>query len=147
MQGWVFCFCLLLFSRVQAQQAEAVLQKFTETHPQEKVVLLLSKTDYLAGETIHFKAYALSGYALSGLSTNLYTELYNKEKKLLQKALVPLVQGSGHGSFVLPSSLAEDVYYIRAYTQWMRNFDEVFFYLQPVRSPKLTHCWIRSLNW
>ena len=115
-----------------AQEPEKALRLFAETHQQEKVVLLFSKPGYIAGEPIYFKAWVMAGQEPSFLSTNLYTELYDKEKKLLQKQLIPLLHGSGNGQFILPASLAEDVYYVRAYTQWMRNFDERFFYLQPL---------------
>jgi hypothetical protein len=124
---------LFISLTVTAQQSpEKALQQFAENYPQEKVVLLFSKPGYVAGETIYFKAWVLSGYEPSPISTNLYTELYDKEKNLLQKQLIPLLQGSGNGQFTLPASLAEDVYYIRAYTQWMRNFDERFFCLKPL---------------
>ena len=132
MRYWLLIFGLFCFSALAAQTPEAALQKFADTYPQEKVVLLFSKPEYVAGETIYFKAHVLTGYEPSLLSTNLYTELYDREKKLLQKQMIPLIGGSGNGSFALPASLAEDVYYIRAYTQWMRNFDEAFFYLRPL---------------
>lgn len=124
--------CLFLFAKLFAQEPEAALRKFADSFPQEKVVLLFSKQAYVAGETAYFKAYALVGYEPSLLSTNLSTELYDKNGRLLQKQLLPLIGGSGSGGFSLPVSLAEDVYYVRAYTQWMRNFDERFQYLQPL---------------
>ena len=86
----------------------------------------MSKNDYLAGETIFFKAYALVGYEPSAISTNLYAELYDKNKNIISQQQVPLFNGSGEGSFAVSASLAEGVYYIRAYTRYMLNFDEEF---------------------
>lgn len=119
---------LSLFAQRAQQAVETLYQKF----PQEKVVLSLSKNDYVAGETILFKAYVLTGYEPSDISTNLYTELYDSRKQVIAKQMIPLVKGSGEGSFVLPASLAEDVYYIRAYTHYMLNFSEDFHYLKPL---------------
>lgn len=116
-----------------AQKAEEAIQKLYQKYPQEKVILLYSKNEYVAGETIFFKAHVLTGYEPTYISTNLYTELYDKNKKLLDKKIIPLFGGSGDGSFTLPPSQAEDVYYVRAYTQWMVNFPELFQYLEPIR--------------
>lgn len=115
-----------------AQKAEQAVEKNFQQYPQEKVILLFSKNEYIAGEHVYFKAHVLSGYQPSEISTNLYAELYDKNKKLLDKKIIPLLGGSGDGSFTLPASMAEDVYYVRAYTQWMLNFSERFQYLRPL---------------
>ncbi len=125
-------FGLLFAQTLLAQRVEKAIEKLYKNFPQEKVILSFSKPEYTAGETIFFKAYVLTGYEPSDLSTNLYTEFYDRNKKLLDKQIVPLLKGSGDGSFVLPASIAEDVYYIRAYTHWMLNFDEAFQCVQPV---------------
>lgn len=129
-----FFFLLLSVCTVHlhAQKARQALETLSQRYPQEKVVLQFSKTDYLAGEILYFTAYVLTGYEPSGISTNLYAELYDKNKKLLDKHLFPLFNGSGEGFFALPASLAEDVYYVRAYTQYMLNFDEAFQCIKPV---------------
>jgi hypothetical protein len=72
MRSWLLTCCLFCFSALSAQSPEAVLQKFADNYLQEKVVLLLSKPEYLAGETVFFKACVLSGYEPSLLSTNYY---------------------------------------------------------------------------
>ncbi len=130
--------CLLFFAfffsvTASSQKAEENLEKLYKQYPQEKVVLSLTKNDYLAGETIFFKGYVFSGYDLTTISTNLYVELYDAEKKLVDKILLPLYKGASEGSFVLPASTAEGVYYIRAYTQWMLNFDERFSFLKAIK--------------
>jgi hypothetical protein len=102
---------LLLFSLatsfVIAQKAQQALATIYKKYPQEKVVLSFSKSEYIAGETILFKAYVLTGYELTKLSTNLYTELYDKNRNLLDKQIVPLFNGSGDGSFTIPVSMAK----------------------------------------
>ncbi|HET8829077.1 MAG TPA: TonB-dependent receptor plug domain-containing protein, partial [Pelobium sp.] len=50
-------------------------------------------------------------------------------KDSIQKTLrLPLVAGLGWGSFELKDSITEGNYRIRAYTTWMRNYDQAFFY-------------------
>src|SRR5829696_2428202 len=128
----LFLFLLLLFSATLfAQRVKQAIDSLYN-YPQEKVVLSFSKNEYLAGETIYFKAHVLSGYEPSPNSTNLYTELYDKNKKIISQHIVPLFNSSGEGSFTLPASLAEDIYYIRAYTGYMLNFPEQFQCIRPV---------------
>lgn len=128
-------FFFLLFGcnfLASAQNAQQAIEKLYQSYPQEKVVLSFSKNEYLAGETIYFKAYVLTGYELSDISTNLYTELYDKHKQLVKQLFIPLLKGSGEGSIDLPASLSEDVYYVRAYTQYMLNYPESFQYIKPI---------------
>jgi hypothetical protein len=129
--GLFFLFFVCTLSSF-AQKAQQAIETLYKNYAQEKVVLTLSKNEYVAGETIYFKAYVLNGYEPSSVSTNLYTELYDENKKVIQQHIIPLLNGSGEGSFVLPPSLGENVYYIRAYTQYMLNYDEAFQYLKPV---------------
>jgi hypothetical protein len=128
-----FVLSFLLLAQVSfAQKVQAAIETLYKKYPQEKVVLSYSKPEYMAGETIFFKAYVLTGYEPSTISTNLYTELYDKDHKVIQQAIVPLFNGSGDGSFVLPPLLEENVYYVRAYTTYMLNYDEAFQYIKPV---------------
>ncbi len=114
------------------QTPEEKLAAYASNFPQENVVLLLSKPAYLAGETMAFKAYVLSGYELSPLCTNLYVELYDGAKNRLDSQIVYLHRGSGDGGFTLPASLAEDVYYVRAYTRWMLNAGDEHTLIKPL---------------
>lgn len=130
----VIFLAFLLPSFIHAQdKAEAAISTLFNNYPQEKVVLNLSKQQYLAGESIYLKAYVLSGYQLSDISTNLYVELYDKNKTLVQKSILPLFKGTTEASMALESSMPEGVYYLRAYTHWMLNFGEAMNYLQPIR--------------
>ncbi|NMR34315.1 hypothetical protein HIO71_08845 [Chryseobacterium aquaticum] len=113
-------------------KAETALQKFGENYPQEKIHLLLNKDHYVTGENLWFKSFVFDGYNRSDISTSLFIELYDSNKKLLDKKLIPLLKGEGSGSFSLAATLKEDVYFIRAYTTWMTNFSEEYNYLCPI---------------
>lgn len=113
-------------------KAEQALQNFEQKYPQEKIHLLLNKSNYIAGENIWFKSFVFEGYNRSSVSTNLFVELYDRNKTQISKAIFPLYNGEGNGSLSLPETLKEDVYYIRAYTTWMANFSEDFQWIQPI---------------
>lgn len=106
------------------------LAKYEETHPQEKVYLHLDKPYYSVGDDIWFKAYITVGQLnfLSALSKILYVELISPDNRIVQSLRLPVLSGLSIGDFQLADSLREGNYRIRAYTNWMRNFDEDFFF-------------------
>ncbi|ANE50305.1 hypothetical protein [Flavisolibacter tropicus] len=125
----LLCFiCFYLFGIAQ-NKAEEALKYFQDNYPLEKVFIQYNKTSYIAGEKMWFKGYVFSEYSPSSQSTNLYVELYSQQKQLLDRSIIPLLNGAGEGSFSLNKQLDEGVYYIRAYTSWMLNYDENFPYL------------------
>ncbi len=106
------------------------LQKFTDNYPTEKVYLQLDKPYYAIGDNIYFKAYTTVGgkHQPSGLSKLLYVELINEKDSVKQALRLPMVSGLSWGNFTLSDTLQEGNYRIRAYTQWMRNFGEDYFF-------------------
>ncbi|MGN7863592.1 hypothetical protein [Chryseobacterium sp. 22458] len=129
----ILLFALSTIPYLNAQtKAEQAIKTFEQKYHQEKIHLLLDKNSFVAGENVWFKSYVFDGYNTSAISTTLFVELYDRNKKQIIKKLVPLIDGEGSGSISLPASLKEDVYYLRAYTTWMANFNEDFQLIKPV---------------
>jgi hypothetical protein len=130
----LFLFLLLGLLQFYYSQdkAEKSLQTFNEKYPQEKIHLLFDKSNYIVGENLWFKAFVFEGYNRSTISTSIFVELYNANKTLVSKKLFPLLNGEGSGSILLPETLKEDIYYVRAYTTWMSNFSEDFQLVRPI---------------
>lgn len=110
---------------------EDALKQFAK-YPAERIFVQFDKTEYLAGETLHFKAWVFAKLSLSFISTNLYVELLDEQKKPVYSTAIPLVGGVGEGAFTIAKDLPENIYYFRAYTTWMLNFNENVQYVQPV---------------
>ncbi|RZM23823.1 MAG: TonB-dependent receptor, partial [Pedobacter sp.] len=108
----------------------ASFQRWTDTNPQEKVYLHMDKPYYALGDTIWFKAYVTvsARHQLSAQSQALYVELINEHDSLIQTLKLPVIAGLGMGDFTLDDELNEGNYRIRAYTQWMRNAGEDYFF-------------------
>jgi hypothetical protein len=106
-----------------------VVGAFKQQPAQESVYLHLNKQAYSFGDTIWYKAYVVIGqhHQLSALSGVLYVELYSPAGSLVSRQLVQLHSGVGRGDIALPHSLKQGSYHLRAYTNWMRNFDNAFF--------------------
>lgn len=106
------------------------LASWTADNPQEKVYLHLDKPYYAIGDDLWFKAYVTTGaeHKLSAISGILNVELINAQDSITKAIKVPLTSGMGWGSIKLLDSLKEGNYRIRAYTNWMRNNSDGYFF-------------------
>lgn len=104
-------------------------------YPQEKVYLHYDRPYYAAGETIWFKAYLTAGpyHVPSSLSNTIYVELINSENQILQRQIIHSSEGFASGMLQLPESLNSGNYLLRAYTNWMRNSGEEYFFHSQVK--------------
>nr|WP_068891102.1 carboxypeptidase-like regulatory domain-containing protein [Pedobacter panaciterrae] len=128
---------ILLFSAfiekdVPIDQPIGTLQKQADTNIHEKVHLHFDKPYYAQGDTIWFKAYVVIGsrHQLSAMSGALYVELINEKDSLISALKLPVTAGTTMGDFVLDQGVQAGNYRIRAYTQWMRNAGEDYFFDQ-----------------
>lgn len=106
----------------------ARLQTFYQQQPQESVYLHTDKAQYAAGETIWFKAYLQNELDSIPLSSVLYVELINEENQLVNRLQLAVNQFSTHGNFDLTDSIAGGNYRLRAYTNYMRNWESDTFF-------------------
>jgi hypothetical protein len=106
------------------------LDQLISDYPQEKVYFHLNKPAFVAGEDLWFKAYIVDAtfHKFSLVSNNLYVELISAEGKIVSHKLYWIERGVANGDFFLNDSLPSGIYQIRAYTSWMRNFAEGFFF-------------------
>ena len=100
-------------------------QTFADTYPREKAYLHFDNTSYYRGDTIWFKAYVATaeGNRRSSISRPLYVELLDQLGNLIERQIVKLEQGEGHGQIILKTSYLTGYYEVRAYTRWMQAFD------------------------
>ena len=117
----------------QSESTGKIQQQFNDYQasiPREKIFAHTDKGFYLAGEVLWFKLYIAdaSSHQLLDLSKIAYVELLTNDHKPVLQAKVPLEEGMGNGTFVLPSYINTGNYLFRAYTSWMKNFPaELFF--------------------
>ncbi|MBD1434679.1 hypothetical protein H8B06_17775 [Sphingobacterium sp. DN00404] len=130
-------FLILNVRCLVAQDAETILSDLAskKEHPfQEKLYLHIDKPLYAAGETIWIKVYGTIGIEnlLSNLSKVVYIELIDPADERVAFIKIPLVNGLGLADIQLNSTSIEGSYRLRAYSNWMRNADEQFFYDRPI---------------
>ncbi len=100
------------------------LSRFSQNIPQEKVYLHMDNTSYFLGDTIWFAAYTrqTNNDKPSNISHVLYVELYNQDGYMMERKLVEMRDGRGHGSFALSKEYYGGFYELRAYTRWQLNW-------------------------
>ncbi|TDQ07697.1 carboxypeptidase-like regulatory domain-containing protein [Pedobacter metabolipauper] len=105
-------------------------KRLTDEHPVEKVYLHLDKPYYSVADTIWFKTYLTMEQNLpSMLSKIVYVDVLNSRDSLVQRIMLPAVNSMANGNIPLtPGTYKQDNYHIRAYTQWMMNFGEEYFF-------------------
>jgi hypothetical protein len=105
---------------------------YNNSMPAEKVFLHFDKPYYSTGDTIWFKGYLMNesiGY--SPLSSRLYVEVLNDSSAVIKRFVFPVGLGLTWGSIPLdPTYIHDGTYTIRAYTNWMRNFGDDYFFKQ-----------------
>jgi len=115
------------------------LNKFTIVYTQQKVYLHTDKSSYNSGDKIWIKAYLINvmNHQPDTLSTNLYVELIGPTLSRVEIKRFQMFRGFGIGDFTLSDTLAEGLYQLRAYTNWMTNFGEEFFFTKnfPLTNP------------
>jgi hypothetical protein len=104
------------------------IEGYNSQIPAEKLYMQFDKPYYAIGDTIWFKAYLLnSSLKYSPLSSRLYVEVLNDSSKVIRRMACPMAYGNTWGNISL-EGFREGSYSIRAYTNWMRNFGQDYFY-------------------
>ncbi len=125
--------CIFGLIKINAQnKLDIAIQNLEENYSQEKVYILFDREKYVAGDDIFFKSFIFDGYSLSTISNTLFIELYDRNKNLIDKKNILIKKGQGNGSFTLNKNLDENIYFVRAYTSWMANFDEKWNFIKPI---------------
>ena len=130
---FIFTFSILSFypsndpfiSKLKGQ-----LEKWGVQFPQEKIYLHTDRDIYAAGENIFFKVYLRDASSMqnSVFSSVAHVELINEEKRVIHENFIFIKEGSGVGDILLKKDLASGNYTLRAYTSFMNNYEESFYF-------------------
>ena len=96
----------------------------------ENVYIATDRHDYLAGDTIWFSAFVLDNLYMDStfISKILYVDLINADNKLEKHLKLIIRNGRTRGDFALNKDLKNGIFRIRAYTQYMRNFQNEYLF-------------------
>jgi hypothetical protein len=129
-----FAFAFFIVLQLSAQNNLKTItvpfNDYKESTIQEKIYVHTDKNFYLTGEIIWFKLYNTDATFNKPLdiSSVAYVEILDSLNKPVQQTKIGLKKGEGNGSFYLPPGIASGNYKLRAYTNWMKNFDAAYFF-------------------
>jgi hypothetical protein len=111
------------------------VNKFRVQYQQQKVYVHTDKDMYQTGETIWMKTYLLDALSLQAdsVSKEIFVELLDQRHKVAASLIIPNEKGFSEGYILLSDTLIEGNYQLRAYTNWMSNFDRDYFFFKTIR--------------
>lgn len=103
---------------------------YNSYNPIEKVFLHTDKNMVSTGETIWLSAFVVVGpfHQYTNGSRVVHVDLIAPNGKIVLSQTHGLINGRGSGSLEIPKNLLTGNYQLRAYTQWMRNFNADYFF-------------------
>jgi len=101
---------------------------------QEKVYIHTDRAMYITGETIWIKPYCVDAtfHTLSNLSKIVNIELFDTKGKAVKQVRVQLNNGIGEGQLFVSPDIQTGTYVLRAYTNWMKNFNSEFAFSKKI---------------
>ncbi len=141
----LFCSCNLSAQETVASEKELtdVFEAQVTNIHQEKVFVHTDRQIYITGETIWMSTYCIdaSFHLPVNVSKVLNIELFNADGQAVKQERIQLSGGLGSGQIFVSPDIQSGVYTMRAYTNWMKNFEhELVFQKQlhvinPVSKP------------
>jgi hypothetical protein len=103
--------------------------------PREIAYGHLNKSTLIKGESLGFSIYLLDKYTKkpSLRAKNVYCTIQNSTGTIVKKKLILAENGVVSGIFEIDSLFKSGNYVFKAYTNWMRNFEEQNFYVQHLK--------------
>jgi hypothetical protein len=126
--AFIAVFILQAFYPFPENKDQQMLDKsdiYNAKFPQEKIYLHTDRSSYWTNDDIWFKAYFKDSPIPE---CNFYVELLNGAGTIVQKKLFWAQNGLAYGDLHASDTLSSGVYQIRAYTSWMRNFEDQWFF-------------------
>ncbi len=136
---FVYLFILMLSPAVIFGQAPQNIKKLEEKYTEyfkldrEAVFLHLNKTTVLPKENLWISAYVYNPklHLPNKETANLNIDIFSEDGKFLDSKTILVSGGKGSLYFDLdPNTFGPGTYYLRASTNYMRNFEEDLSYLQ-----------------
>jgi hypothetical protein len=115
-----------------AQTPDDKLKQWAGQNPVEKLYLHCDRDEYLAGQTIWFKAYQYAEFLPYDKSSNLFVELLNENSSIVLRNTFPVVLAVSRGQLDIPDTLSTGKYILRAYTATMLNHDPGFVFKKTI---------------
>ena len=114
--------------------------KQLKIYPQEKIHLHIDRDKYVPGEKIWFKAYVTDAltHSFPTYSQYVYVELISSSDVLVNRVMINKENGMFYGHLLLTEKLPVGKYTIRAYTRYMENMGDDYFFKKNIEIGSLS---------
>jgi len=134
-----------------SQISDSIFLAFNEQlaiYPQEKIHLHTDRDMYVPGEKIWFKAYLVDAmtHQYPTPSRYIYVELISPVDTLVSRVMIHPENDMFHGHIFLSEIIPEGNYTLRAYTRYMENLGDDYFFKKNIRIGNLRAASQRPLN-
>ena len=104
-------------------------------YPQEKIHLHTDRNYYIPGEKIWFKAYLVDAltHQYPTYSRYVYVELISPNDTLVSRVMIRLENGQFYGHIPLTEIVPKGYYTLRAYTRYMENLGDDYFFKKNIQ--------------
>ncbi len=136
--AFLLFFLIFNFQNATGQNYQGdVLNKLLDFHstPKEIAYLHLNKSILLKGEQLGFSAYVMlqKDFEPSLETTNLYVQVKDSNDVVIKEKMLLIDRGTGAGTFDIDSTFTNGTYSIEAFTNWMRNFKQQYFFTEKIQ--------------
>ncbi|WP_431166658.1 hypothetical protein [Tenacibaculum halocynthiae] len=128
------CVLITSFSSAQQKKPSSIIKNFQEytSNYRETAYCHLNKSTYIKGEVLGFSSYVIdkTQKKASQSTKNLYCVITDKNNKIIKSQLLNINKGVAYNTFKIDSLFTTGQYTFKAYTNWMKNFDEPNAYIE-----------------
>lgn len=118
-----------------ADELKGVFKEQVTNIYQEKVFVHTDRQVYITGESIWMSTYCIDAtfHHPANLSKVLNIELFNEEGNAVKQERIQLTNGLGSGQIFVSPDIQSGTYTMRAYTNWMKNFEHKIVFQKKLR--------------
>ncbi len=121
----------------QIENSENIITPFNDYNAlyREVAYCHLNKSTFIKGEMIGFSGYVFDKdlKVPSTLTKNLYCVITDNNNKVIKSKMVKVNNGFTNNVFKIDSLFTSGNYTFKAYTNWMKNFDEPNAFVESFR--------------
>lgn len=126
------------FRNSEDPRIEKILKQigvFSNRSNLQKIYIKTDKDRYFVGETIWLKAYLLKATDLkTDIGSNeIFVDLIGRNNTVVQSIILKNEGGVAHGDISVYDSIPNGIYQLVAYTNWMKNFDDEYFFSKTIK--------------
>lgn len=132
----IFLLSLLFLSQsIFSQSITEKLENHQSAYPIEKIYISHNQPYYASGDTLYGKIFLVNGRSHQYFdgAPIVYVDWINEKGEFLESLIVKIKEGTAELTIPLHRTYGEGRFYLRAYTQYQKNFDEAYIFQKEIR--------------